>query len=184
MHRELTNLLPLERRRALRRDYVLRLGVIAALFVSALFFIAAALLLPTYVFLTGSFKVKETHLANIESTLSSVSQKTISDRLAALSDHAATLIAITNTPFASVVIREVLAIPRPGITLSGFVYTPAARGRPGVVTVSGTAATRDTLRNYQLALEGASFALSADLPVSAYAKDTAISFTITVTLAP
>jgi hypothetical protein len=39
------------------------------------------------------------------------------------------------------------------------------------------------LRSYQLALQGASFARAVDLPVSAYAKDADIAFTVTITLA-
>jgi len=48
----------------------------------------------------------------------------------------------------------------------------------------GIAATRDALRNYQIALQNAAFARAADLPVSAYAKDSNISFNITITLKP
>ena len=80
--------------------------------------------------------------------------------------------------------RAVLAISHPGITLSGFDYVPGAGKNPGTLAISGTAATRDTLRNYQTALQSAPFAVTANLPVSAYAKDTGIPFSITVTLAP
>ncbi len=184
MHSELTNLLPLERRHALRRSYFLRLGVVALLFASALTLAAAVLLLPTYVFLVNSYHAKEARLASIESTLSSSDETALSAQLAALSNDAATLVALENAPSASATIRAALATPRPGITLSGISYTPATGTAAGTLVLSGTAASRDTLRSYQLALQGASFARSADLPVSAYAKDTDIAFTITVTLAP
>ena len=184
MHNELTNLLSPERRRAFHREYFLRLGVVAALLASTLIVAAALLLLPTYVFLEKSFQTKEAHLASIESTLASVSEKKLSDRLAALSADAATLTAIANAPSASAIIRAVLATARPGVTLSSFDYTPAAPGSHGTLSISGTATTRDALRSYQLALQNAPFALAADLPVSAYAKDTNIAFTISVTLAP
>jgi hypothetical protein len=55
---------------------------------------------------------------------------------------------------------------------------------PGTLSVSGIAVTRGALRAYQLALQSAPFAVAANLPVSAYAKDTDIAFTITVTLTP
>lgn len=184
MHNELTNLLPPERRRTFRREYFLRLGVVAALLASALIIVAALLLLPAYVFLEKSFQTKEAHLASIESTLSSVSEKTLSDRLAALSADAAILTAIANAPSVSAIIRAVLATARPGVTLTYFSYTPAVSGSHGTLSISGTATTRDALRSYQLALQNAPFALAANLPVSAYARDTDITFTITVTLAP
>ena len=184
MRSELTNLLPLERRRALRRNYFLRLGVVALLFASALTLAAAVLLLPTYVFLANSYRAKEARLANVESTLSSSDETALSARLAALSSDAATLVALGNAPSASAIIRAALATSRPGVTLSSISYTPATGTAPGTLALSGTAASRDALRSYQLALQGASFALSADLPVSAYAKDTNIAFTVTVTLVP
>ena len=184
MHNELTNLLSRERWHALRRDYFLRLGTAAALLASGLVWVTGVLLFPTYVFLAASAHTKEARLATIDSTLSSVSEKTISSRLAALSGAASILTALASAPSVSDLMRAVLAISRPGITLSGFIYTPAAGKNAGTLAISGMATTRDALRSYQIALQSASFASSADLPVSAYAKDSTIPFTITVTLSP
>lgn len=184
MYNELTNLLPPERQSTLLRDYFLRLGVVTAVLLGILTLVSAVLLVPTYVFLVKSATAKEAQLATIESALSSANEKELSVRLAALTADAAVLTALSNAPSASAIMRAVLALSRPGITLSGFAYTPTAKKVSSTLTVSGTAATRDALRNYQLALQGAPFALSAVLPVSAYAKDTNITFTITVTLAP
>ncbi len=184
MHNELTNLLPLERTRALSRDYMLRVGVIAALLVTILAGAAAVLLVPTYVFLTGSANAKKIHLAGIESTLFSADETALSSRLAALSSDAAALVALSNVLSVSSVAREMLFIARPGITLSDFSYTPAPGKVSGTLTLSGSAETRAALRNYQLALQEAPFATSAALPVSAYAKDADIAFTITIILAP
>lgn len=184
MHNELTNLLSLERRRALSRDYTLRVGVIVAVLATALVSAAAVLLVPTYVFLTGSANAKKIHLASIESTLFSADEAALSARLAALSSDAAALVALSGTLSISSVVREVLATARPGITLSDFSYTPAKSKVSGTLALSGSAETRAALRNYQLALQEAPFAVSAVLPVSAYAKDADIAFTITVILAP
>lgn len=184
MHRELTNLLPLERQRQLSREYFSRLSVVGILLLTLLVAVAAVLLVPTYVFLAKSSSVKGERLATISSTLSSVDETALSTRLNALSNNAATLAALSDTSSASVIIRSLLAIPRPGITLSGFAYTPTIDKKPGTLAITGSSATRDALRSYQLALQSTSFAVSADLPISVYAKDTDIAFTITVTLAP
>lgn len=184
MPNDLTNLLPPERRRALARDYFLHLGVVVVWFMTALVLAAALLLVPTYVFLAKSSRAKEAHLANIESTLASSDGTALSARLAALTNNMGALVALARSPSASAITRAILAIQRPGITLSGFAYTPADETRPGTFTISGTAATRDALRTYQLVLQSAPFARSADLPVSTYAKDSNIDFTVTVTLAP
>lgn len=181
---DLTNLLPPERQSSLTRDYFIRLGVVAMIFVTILALVSLVLLVPTYVFLVGSSRVKTERLANIESTLVSSDGANLSARLAALSKSATTLSALAEAPTASVTIRSVLAVSRPGITLSGFVYTAAEPKTAGTLAITGTALTREALRSYQMALQGAAFAQAADLPVSAYAKDSNITFTITVTLAP
>lgn len=184
MHNELTNLLPPERQRLLAREYVERLGVVSVALAIILVLISAVLLLPTYVFLIKSADAKETRLSAIDSTLSSANETTLSARLVSLTSDATTLKTLSEKPSASGVVRTVLGVPHLGVTLSSLSYTPAAGTTPGTLTISGSAATRDTLRSYQLALQGAPFALSAVLPVSAYAKDTDIAFTIIVTLAP
>lgn len=184
MNNELTNLLPPERQRELSRDYILRLVVVAAVLATALTLSAAVLLIPTYVFLNGSANDKKVHLARIESTLSSTDEAALSARLSALSTNSTTLTALSNATSVSAIIREMLAVSRPGVTLSGFSYSPSAERGSGTLVISGFSATRDALRNYQLALQKAPFVFSATLPVSAYAKDSNIPFTITVTLSP
>lgn len=184
MRSELTNLLPSERQRSLTRDYYLRLSVIVLWFVSALTFIAMVLLLPTYILLTDNARAKERYLATVESSVTSADEASLSARLASLNNSATTLVALAQAPSASSFIRSVLALPRPGVALSQLVYTPPTAKGPGTLVISGTAVTRDALRNYQLALEDAPFARSAALPVSAYAKDRDITFAITITLEP
>lgn len=184
MDNDQTNLLPLERQHVISRDYFLRLGVTIVIFVTLLILAAVVLLVPTYVLLSESVRAKEAHLGSIESALFSTDEAGLVARLAALSENAATLSALASAPSTSATIRVALAVSRPGISLSGLVYAPATEMRPGTLSISGTAATRDALRSYQLVLSGSSFVTAADLPVSAYAKDSNISFTITVTLAP
>ncbi len=184
MRSQLTNLLPYERQRTFRRDYFVRLGVIIVILFIILTIISAVLLLPTYVFLTQSASTEMARLASIESTASSSDETALSAQLTALSNSATALSALAGSHSISAVMSKVLAVSRPGITLSGFSYAPGVGQNPGTIAISGTAATRDSLRAYQLALQGSSFARSANLPVSAYAKDSDIAFTITVTLAP
>ncbi|MEK7101716.1 MAG: hypothetical protein AAB882_01010 [Patescibacteria group bacterium] len=181
---QLTNLLPSERQYALSRGYFLRLGVVVLAMITILVCIAGLLLLPTYVFLTQSVAAKQAHLASVESILSSSNEIELSMHLTALSRDVTVLAALGDVPSASTILRSALAAPRPGITLSGFSYTPAHKSTPGTLEISGSAATRSALRTYQLALQNDPFAAAANLPVSAYAKDTDISFTVSVTLAP
>ena len=183
MNNELTNLLPPERLRAIRRDYFMRLNVVVAIFLILLSAVAATLLIPTYLFLTESVAAENAHLAGIELTTSSPNGG-LSARLTRLSNEAKILTALAAAPSVSDTLRAIFAVVHPGITLSSFSYSSAAKGGKKTVAVSGIAATRDVLRAYQLALQNSPFASAADLPVSAYASDSNIAFTITITLAP
>lgn len=187
MNNDLTNLLPIERQRRLSRDYILRAGVVVAIFLAGLTLVAAVLLIPTFVLLEQSEDAKKMQLANIESSLSSANEAEFSSRLSALSDNVAILMNLSKAPSVNAIIREILAIPHPGITISGFTYSPASstnKDSAKTLAISGSSATRDALRSYQLVLQKAPLVLSASLPVSAYAKDSDIAFTITVALSP
>lgn len=184
MNRELTNLLPPERQQSLFREHILRMCVVAVVLAIALTLVSAILLFPTYVFLSKSYAIKESRLVGIESAISSADGTAFSARLSALSGDVEILAKLGSAQSASEIIRTALAIPHPGVALSGLAYSPAAGKNSGILAISGTAASRDSLRNYQMALQSAPFSASAVLPVSAYAKDSDIAFTITVTLAP
>lgn len=182
MSPEQIDLLPPERRRVRRQSYFLRLAVLVVASALSLVVVAGVLLVPTYVFLTDAAHIKQARLAHITSTLSSADEAALAARLAALSAAATTLIALAKGPSASVVIREALVVPRPGITLTGFSYT-APGTKSGLLTIMGTSANRNDLRAYQLALMGEPGFASVDLPVSSYAKDSDIPFTMTAKLA-
>lgn len=182
MHKRLTNLLPFVRQRVRVREYYYRLGVVSIGAGVVLIGVAGLLLLPTYVYLVGSAAEKANSLAHIQASLSSADDKSLSARLTALSNDAAALIALSKKPSVSGAMRTVLAVPRPGITLSSFAYTPGKT--TNTILVTGTAVTRDALRGYQLALQDDPAITTATLPVSVYAKDTDIGFTITLILTP
>lgn len=188
MRNELTNLLPQSRQRALAREYIVHLCATAALLGAALTLAAAVLLVPAYAFLGASVRAKEARLATITSELSVSDESALSSRLTELTDRVKKLSALAQAPSASATLRAILAANRTGITLTDITYTaPPAPGAGGAVlsyTVSGTARSREALRGYELALKALPFVRSADLPVSSYAKDTDIPFTIALTIAP
>lgn len=181
MPKELTNLLPSERERMLARGYYLRLVVVGVIFVILLVVAAGILLIPTYLFLTNSIHANTLQLATVDAALASANEKEISARFAALSGAATTLTTHAKVPTASTIIGGVLAVPHGGVALTSFTYSPTNGKSPKTVSISGIAKTRDALRTYQLALQGASGVASAVLPVSAYAKDADISFNIILT---
>ncbi len=181
MRNRYTDLLPPERKRALRRDYFLRVGVVSLSMATALVAVYSVLLIPSYLFLSSTAKTKSARLAELTHSLAASDEVQLSTRLAALSKDAGTLLALGSEPSVTGQFSALLAVARPGITISQIAYTPPSASA-GQIVVSGVAVTRDSLRQYQIALQAAPFATSADLPVSAYAQNADIPFAITITL--
>lgn len=181
MQPELTNLLPPERLRALRRDYFMRLATVGIAALSAVVIGSGALLVPSYLFLNREVRSRETQLHALDEQLVSAQGKQTNMRLSALSDSASYLARLATTSSATAVLRGVLSVPRSGITLNGFTYTPPAKATPGKLSLKGVASTRETLRAYDEALAALPFVTNADLPISAYAQDSDIQFTIALT---
>jgi hypothetical protein len=177
------DLLPEDRRRALMRAYILRLVTVAAVVMIILTIAASALLVPAYLYLVSVKRTETAHLATLTSALSARDEASLAGRLSMLQLNAGAIIALAQTSSASTVLKQTLAIGRPGIVLSGVNYAVATGRAPYTLTLSGTASSRNDLRSYQLSLLAAPGFITADLPVSSYAKDHDIPFTITVGLA-
>ena len=176
---ELTNLLPRERIHAFRRDYFFRLGVVAGVLCTALIVVHGLLLLPSYMYLNDSVSLDRAHLAELTANIASSGEGEMQARLARVKTDADHLLVLSSSPSATTVIRAILAVPHTGIRLTGYTFhTPSPGGR---LTVMGVASTRESLRQYHLALSSLTFAKSAELPLSAYAKESDIPFTITLT---
>lgn len=183
---ELTNLLPLERQKKLRRRYFMRLLTVTLFVATLLVGISAALLVPTFVLLERSAAIGEERLARVREVGASSSEKDLSKQLATLTARASILTGLTTQKGVEALLGEVLALSRPGIVLTAFALTPSGgvKGAKGGFLVTGSASTRESLRSFQLALQGLSWVSTASLPVSAYAQASDIPFAITLVLKP
>lgn len=181
MYRELTNLLPSDRSRALRHEYFLRLATVTLLTLSFVVVAAGVMLVPSYLSFTQEARVKQTELAQLAGTLEAAEEKEVGARLAQLEADVTHLNRLSSQPTASGALRAVLTVSREGISLDSFAYTPNTTAGENSLVLSGTATTRDALRRYNLALSALPFVSKSDLPISAYAKETELPFTITLT---
>lgn len=181
MPSDLTNLLPPERVRQQRRNYAFQFATVALALGTFLVVVAAGLLVPMYVYLARAIDAREARLATLATTLKPADTSALNARLTLLSSETQVLVALRKASTASDAFRNVLAVAHPGIALMGFAYTG---GGTRTLAVTGVAATRDALRNYQLELQTDPIVKTADLPVSTYAKQSDIPFTITLTLTP
>jgi len=177
---ELTNLLPEDRVRSLRQVYFMRLAVVGVLLLAGVTVVHGVLLLPSYLYLRNQVGERTAALAALTTTLAGSEEKEISVRVAALAEDSAHLARLSSVPKASAAVRAVTALPRPGIRLTGFSFAPKEEGE-AVMSLSGIATTREALRTFEQSLADEPYITSADLPISAYAKERDIPFTISLT---
>lgn len=181
MYRELTNLLPQDQARAILREYFTRLATVAVVALALVVLAAGAMLVPSYLKYGGDLRVATVEYERLATSLGASSEQEVSARLTALSANIAHLTRLETTPKASAALRGVLAVPRDGITLTGFSYTPSTKPGENRMTLTGSATTRSALQRYDLALESTEFVASSDLPLDTFAEETDLAFIITLT---
>ncbi len=182
MSLELINLLPPDKKRSFRRSYFMRLGTVAVILIASLVVVHGVLLLPSTLYLSVSLQTAKQELAEVNAQQGANGETETNRRLAALKQSAAHLARLETAPAASAAVRAVLAVPRQGIRITSITYAPStASAANGSMTITGIALTRESLRSYNLALSAAPFISKADLPISSYASEANIPFTVTVT---
>lgn len=181
MASELLNLLPPERLRAWKRDYFVRLATVCVLALTVVVVGSGALLVPAYLYLGEQTEARQAYVKTLDKELADAKEKGTSQRLTALTEGATYLARLATTTTATGAFRGVLAAPRTGVTLTGFTYTSPTQGTNGRMDLKGQATTREALRAYTEALSALPFVSNVELPISAYAKERDIPFTITLT---
>ncbi len=180
MNSELTNLLPFMRRTLLYRRYRVR-RVVTVMISAAVLLVAFVLLLyPSHVRVAQGIETARAELAHAEEVLSSTEDQALPARLENLGENVAALISHDKDFASTEFMREVLALSREGVALMAFEYAAYTNS----LVLKGTARSRDALRAYQKTLQEVPLVVQADLPVSAYAQESNISFAITLILAP
>lgn len=182
MSTELTNLLPPERKQALSRSYTLRFFTFVFLLLGFLLIAHGALLVPSYAYVEEQKKNEESRLAELSERREVSGFAGLSERVTAFASRADMLKELRTLPSGSDAVRAILSLPRTGISITSFVFSPPAGKEPGSMRVSGTAATRESLRSFDSDLNALSFVQSTDLPFSAYAKESEIPFQIALVL--
>jgi len=182
MYPELSNLLSREQIQAFRKMYLFRLATVAMLFVVGAVVIHSLLLFPAYLYTKAKIEERKVELASIDASLEASQEKTIKARIKALEETTTYLLRLKTMPIAGNVIKEISAVPKKNITLHSFVFSsPKTVDGMSTLAISGVARTRESLREYSDSLRELPYVSTADLPISVYAKEADIDFTITLT---
>lgn len=178
------DLLPQKSARARIREYYIRLTVVVLISVTILACVASVSITPTYLLISENLTARGVTLSGLKLKSTATDEREITARIASLLSYTNAVLALKNVSPASTLVASVLAIPRTGILISSMSYVSGSGGKATSLLLSGSATTRNTLRDYQIALGQSPRILSVDLPVSVYAKDTNIPFNMTLVLKP
>lgn len=182
MNTNLTNLLPPSRTRRIRHGYLLRLLTVALLLGAFVVVVHGLLLLPAYLHVSAEVRERTEERARLTANTGTPEERAVQSRIEALRGDISHLSRLGETPTASAVLERVLLVPNDGVGVQGIAYSaPISATSTGRMVLSGTAATRESLRSYVSALEEVPGVGEVELPISAYAKETAIPFSITLT---
>ncbi len=181
MDSELTNLIPPQQNKAFRQAYLLRLATVSLWILIGIMVIQCVLLVPTYLVERQRVASNTQELAKVSAQNATAEEQQASKALSALKGESDYLLTAGKTPAASTALRAILVVPHKGITLSSVTFTPSHAGSPTTMALTGVSDTREDLRSYDSALSGLPYVSNADLPISVYAKENAIPFTITLT---
>lgn len=165
----------------MRREYVMRVAVVAIALLVIVVVLNGVFLLPTYLYEQQEVLAQAQTLARLNSTGVTAQEAQLNSELSSLSQQATAISSLTAAPTASNSIKSILAVPRPGVTLTSFVFSAPAKGAPGTMQVSGKANTRENLRSFNAELSALPFITNANLPIEDYAQASNIPFTITLT---
>jgi hypothetical protein len=178
---ELINLVPPEKMKSFHRTYFTHLIIVVILAISILILIQGVLLVPSYIYERQAVSTAQNRLKALSDISGNGDNKIAQAHIAAFQKESSTLQKLASIPTASSIISALLLVPHKGITLNGFTYTPGTGTNQPSLIITGIASTRDTLQAYQTSLAALPYVKKADLPISAYAKESAIPFIITLT---
>jgi hypothetical protein len=159
----------------------MRLGTVSLLMLAFVCVAASMMLVPSYFAFSAELQDRKAELARVSTSLATSAEGEVGARLATLRDDVTHLSRLGTTPTGTAVVRAVLDVPRPGVRLTSFAYTPSAKPAENRLMLNGEAESRDALRKYNLALSQLPFVTRSELPISTYAKETDLPFTITLT---
>jgi Tfp pilus assembly protein PilN len=171
------NLLSLQDKRELTREFRLRAAAIALFLFSALALTGAASLAPSLFLLTEKEDIARRQIDVLSSSSSAEESARVEKSISTIDERLALLAgAGLQAKFSSVINGAVSVLPQ-GVALDRISVSGKSE-QSYEVSFSGVAKTRSSLVTFAHSLEGLPFFSSATLPVSYLAKDTDISFTI------
>ncbi len=178
----MSNLLPLEQQKEIHREYVLRRAIILLAFLLVVLVAAVVFLLPSFVvsyYKKGEMTDRVTYFTQSDAALKE--DDTIRLKLHDVNKKLEVVKAPDQNFYIYSLFRTILADQVPGVKLTELSYdTKSSKDGSGYITVGGTALDRESLTVFVNNLSREVVFSSVDLPISNFAKDRDIDFSIQI----
>ncbi len=169
------NLLPPEGHRAVKQEYLLRMGASVLLLFSCVGIFLTVAFVPTYVLIGAQVKTFEgVEKNNSESTQTGTTTSDVRVIESLLKQIGKT----SESREAGSIIKEIEGVASPAISFKTF-RIESVKGTT-TIQVQGIAETRGSLADFKNALEASDSFTKADVPISDLAKETDLPFMITI----
>jgi Tfp pilus assembly protein PilN len=171
------NLLPIEDQINIRRTYRLRSIIVLCWLILGLVLISTVMLVPAYIVQT---KRAEGAKALLESSLKTAKESGKQEglaKLAATETKVKLLVSATSTPRVAQFIPPISSLLTSGIRVTKINFLDT-----GTIELAGSAATRENMRDFILALEREEKFSEVLSPISNLVRETEIPFTISLLL--
>lgn len=168
------SLLPEEYRKKLQTEYRIRLAVIGLIGILALAIISGVFVFPTYLRVTTENSISQLQKQALEKQIAIQTGQNSSNDIKSIKQNLS--IATLDQRSVIKVISAVVQTQSSSIKLTSFSYT--YNPKASTLMISGIALDRQSLQTFQKKLSAQSIFKSADLPLSDYAKDANIPFSI------
>lgn len=174
------NLIPPVGHKAIRTEYLMRVGATYCLLFAATVVLLTVALVPTYVLVRAQMSGAIAHEGTQEQDADIVQ---IENDVAKTEAIIAELKKIPEAPRMSAVIHEIEKSAPAGISFSNFTIGHV-NGALGPIQVQGVADRRENLVAFKQALEAHALFESASVPIADLARDRELSFSMTIVLSP
>ena len=171
-------LLPKEEMRDLRKEYRIRLFIVASFFVSCGIVVGIISLLPAYIFSHNQEVQAVAHANQLNESRKASGVDEIERELVQSQKIAEKLAADGATASYSAGIQRIISHRSSQLYLTSFEITPTVGSTTYDAVVQGKALTREALLEFQDGLKSDAFFSKIDLPLSDLAKSKNVTFTL------
>lgn len=180
------HLLPDYHKQQVIAEYRNRVLIVFSVGILILVIISAVFLIPVYISTHGRYSVVAAQRESIEAQIAGGENTDDAEKVKEIVSAVEVLKSYTLSEYPSEIFTRILRVKPSGIKITGFIYTPPANQIGTVelssVDISGVASTRIALSKFNDELKKDKVFKSVFVPISSFAKDKDIVFTVKLTI--